>query len=281
VVIGEFQDIAAAFARRGWLPAEETYSTAVWKTIKSFLFGSQYRYSPVSPLYFFGRYQDFARQKELRAVFSIHHEPLTLVAAVDPGIQSIADLRSKRVSLGNPGFTQHRIVVDALEAAGLDPKGDISPQEVFASEAPAMLQDNRIDAYFFTVGHPSETIRMALSNERKARIVQISGPAIDKLVADNPFYIKTVLGMQRLYPGLAAQLDEVATFGVVATLCTSTRVPEEVVYTLTKIVFENLNEFRRQHPAFAGLTREGMREGLTAPLHPGAIKYYKEAGLMK
>jgi TRAP transporter TAXI family solute receptor len=220
-------------------------------------------------------------QKELRAVFSTHHEPLTLVAAVDPGIQSITDLRSKRVSIGNPGFTQHRIVVDALEAAGLDPKGDISPQEVFASEAPAMLQDNRIDAYFFTVGHPSETIRMALSNERKARIVPISGPAIDKLVADNPYYIKTVIGMQRLYPGLAGSLVDVDTFGVVATLCTSTRVPERVVYTLTKIVFENLDEFRRHHPAFAGLTREGMREGLTAPLHPGAIKYYKEAGLMK
>ncbi len=144
-----------------------------------------------------------------------------------------------------------------------------------------MLQDSRIDAYFFTVGHPSETIRMALSNERKARIVPISGPAIDKLVADNPFYIKTLIGMQQLYPGLAGQLDEVATFGVVATLCTSTRVSEDVVYNLTKIVFENLDEFRRQHPAFAGLTREGMREGLTAPLHPGAIKYYKEAGLMK
>jgi TRAP transporter TAXI family solute receptor len=87
--------------------------------------------------------------------------------------------------------------------------------------------------------------------------------------------------MQRLYPGLADQLDEVGTFGVVATLCTSTRVPEEVVYSLTKIVFENLDEFRRQHPAFAGLTKEGMREGLTAPLHPGAIKYFKEVGLMQ
>lgn len=220
-------------------------------------------------------------QKELRAVFSIHHEPLTLVAAVDPGIQNIADLRGKRVSIGNPGFTQHRIVVDALKAAGLDPKGDISPQEVFASEAPALLEDNRIDAYFFTVGHPSETIRRALSNKRRARVVPMSGPVIDKLAADNPYYIKTVIEMQRLYPGLAGQLDEVATFGVVATLCTSTRVPEEVVYTLTKIVFENLDEFRRQHPAFAGLTKEGMREGLTAPLHPGAIKYFKEVGLMQ
>ena len=220
-------------------------------------------------------------QKELRAVFSMHHEPLTLVAAVDAGIQSISGLRGKRVSLGNPGFTQHRIVVDTLKAAGLDPKHDISPQEVFASEAPAMLEDNRIDAYFFTVGHPSETIRRALSNERKARIIPISGPAIDRLAADHPYYIKTVIEMQRLYPDLTGPLGDVDTFGVVATLCTSTGVPDEVVYTLTKIVFENLDEFQHQHPALADLTKEGMLKGLTAPLHPGALKYYKEAGLMK
>jgi TRAP transporter TAXI family solute receptor len=220
-------------------------------------------------------------QKELRSVFSIHNEPLTLVAAVDAGIQSIADLRGKRVSLGNPGFTQRRIVVDALEAAGLDPKRDIYPQTVFASEAPALLEDNRIDAYFFTVGHPSETIRMALSSERKARIVPISGPAFDKLVAGKKYYIKMPIQVQRFYPGPENQMDDVATFGVVATLCTSSRVPEEVVYVLTKVVFENLEEFRRQHPALVNLTKEGMLNGLSAPLHPGALKYYKEVGLLK
>jgi TRAP transporter TAXI family solute receptor len=220
-------------------------------------------------------------QKELRAVFSLHNEPLTLVAAVDAGIQSIADLRGKRVSLGNPGFTQHRIVVDVLKAAGLDPKRDISPQEVFASEAPAMLEDNRIDAYFFTVGHPSETIRRALSTKRKARLIPISGPEIDKLLADKNYYIKTIIEMQRLYPDLKGPQAEVDTFGVVATLCTSARVPEEVVYVLTKVVFENIDEFRQQHPALAGLTKEGMLEGLSAPLHPGAIKYFRQVGLMQ
>jgi hypothetical protein len=216
----------------------------------------------------------------VRAVFSIHHEPLTLVAAEDTGVQSIADLRGKRVSIGNPGFTQHRIVVDALEAAGLDPKRDISAQTAFASEAPTLLQDNRLDAYFFTVGHPSETIRRALSNERKARIVPISGPAIDKLVAAKKYYAKMPIQVQRFYPGLAGPSDQVATFGVLATLCTSSRIPEEVVYMLTKIVFENFDEFRRQHPSFADLAKEDMLKGLSAPLHPGALKYYKEAGLM-
>jgi len=220
-------------------------------------------------------------QKELRSVFSLHNEPLTLVAAEDAGIQSIADLRGKRVSLGNPGFTQHRIVVDALKAAGLDPKRDISPQEVFASEAPAMLEDNRIDAYFFTVGHPSETIRRSLSTKRKARLIPISGPEIDKLLAAKSYYIKTIIEMQRLYPDLKGPLADVDTFGVVATLCTSSRVPEEVVYVLTKVVFENIDEFRQQHPALAGLTKEGMLEGLSAPLHPGAIKYFRQVGLMQ
>jgi TRAP transporter TAXI family solute receptor len=87
--------------------------------------------------------------------------------------------------------------------------------------------------------------------------------------------------VQRFYPGLAGPSDEVLTFGVLATLCTSSKIPEEVVYVLTKVVFENLDEFRRQHPAFVNLTKEGMLEGLSAPLHPGALKYYKEAGLLK
>jgi len=73
VIIGDFKDIAAAFARQGWLPAEETYATAVWKTIKSFLFGSRYRYSPVSPLYYFGRHQDLARQKPRHDIHERNH----------------------------------------------------------------------------------------------------------------------------------------------------------------------------------------------------------------
>ena len=219
-------------------------------------------------------------QKELRAVFSIHHESVTLVASVDAGISTIADLRGKRVNLGNPASGQHRNAIDALKAVGLDPQRDIFPQEVKASEAPTLLIDNRIDAFFCTVGHPSETIQLASSGQRKVRIIPISGPGIDKLVADNQFYIKTTLPVQRLYPNLEDSID-VSTFGVIATLCTASRLPADLVYTVTKEVFENLDGFRRQHPALVDLTKQGMLEGLSAPLHPGALKYYKEAGLMK
>lgn len=219
-------------------------------------------------------------QKELRAVFSLHHESVVLVAAVDAGINTIADLKGKRVNLGNPGSGQYRNAIDALKAVGIDPKRDILPEKVKATEAPALLLDNRIDAFFCTVGHPSETVQLASSGEREVRIIPIFGPAIDKLIADNKFYSKTTIPVQRLYPNLAIPMD-VSTFGVVATLCTSSKVPEDLVYTVTKEVFENLDGFRRQHPALVNLTKEGMLEGLSAPLHPGALKYYKEAGLVK
>jgi TRAP transporter TAXI family solute receptor len=220
-------------------------------------------------------------QKKLRSVMSIYPEQLTLVAAVDAGIESVADLKGKKVSLGNPGSSQHRMVINALEAVGLDPKQDIYVENIFASNAPDLLQDNVIDAYFFTVGHPNDTVKKALSGERKARIVPISGPGIDRLVGERKFYTRMPIHVQRLYPDLAGQLDEVDTFGVMATLCTSASVAEEVVYDLVKIIFANLQDFRRQHPALAELKKQTVLYGLSAPLHPGAVKYYTEAGLLK
>jgi TRAP transporter TAXI family solute receptor len=219
-------------------------------------------------------------QEELRSVFSIYHETVTLVAAVDAGVNTVADLKGKRVSLGNPGSSQHLNVINTLEAFGIDPEKDLLAQTVYASEAPALLQDALIDAYFFTVGHPSEIIRRGLSNERKSHIVPISGPGIDKLVAEKKYYTRYTIPIQRLYPGLGGPTG-VDTFGVMATLCTSSRVPDEIVYDVTKEVFENLDLFRRQHPALVELSKESMLKGISAPLHPGALKYYKEAGLIR
>jgi TRAP transporter TAXI family solute receptor len=218
-------------------------------------------------------------QKDLRSVFSLHDEAVTLVAAVDAGISTLADLKGKRVSLGNPGISRHRVVLDILAAAGLEPKRDLTQFDVMASDAPTLMQDNRIDAYFFVVGHPSETIQKALSGEREVRIIPISGPAIDRLVAKRSYYFQGSIALQRLYPGLGDQ-PNVPTMGVLAALCTSSRVSADVVYVLTKEIFENFETFRRQHPAFHDLSKKGMLEGLIAPLHPGAIRYYKEAGLL-
>jgi TRAP transporter TAXI family solute receptor len=219
-------------------------------------------------------------QKELRAVFSVHHESVCLVAAVDADINAIADLKGKKVNLGNPGSGHYQNAIDALLTAGINPENDIDAEKVKASEAPILLQENRVDAFFCTVGHPSETLQNATTGERKVRFIAITGPAIDQMVADKNYYTKTTVPVAQFYPG-AQDAADIKTFGVIATLCTSSNISDHVVYTITKEVFDNFVEFKRQHPALGDLTKKDMLKGFTAPVHPGATKYFKEAGLMQ
>ena len=121
-------------------------------------------------------------QKDLRAICSIHPESITLVAAVDAGIKTIKDLRGKRVNIGNPGSGQRQNSIDALTAAGLDWKKDIIAEGVKAAEAPGLLQDGRIDAFFYTVGHPSGAIKEATAGRRKVLIVPITSYSINILI---------------------------------------------------------------------------------------------------
>ena len=215
-------------------------------------------------------------QKDLRAVFSIHPESVTLVAAEDSGITSIQDLKGKRVNIGNPGSGQRQNSIDALTAAGIDYEKDLHVEQVKAAEAPGLLQDGRIDAFFYTVGHPSGAIKEATAGKRKVRIIPIVGT--DALIAKFPYYAPATIPV-KFYPG-AANTEDVPTFGVKATFVTSSKVPDDVVYAITKEVFDNLENFKKLHPAYEVLTKKEMLQGLSAPLHPGAVKYYREAGLM-
>ncbi len=214
-------------------------------------------------------------QKDLRAVFSIHPESVTLCASVDSGIKDIKDLKGKRVNIGNPGSGQRQNSIDALEANGIDWEEDLKAEQVKAAEAPGLLQDGRLDAFFYTVGHPSGAFKEASAGATKVRFVSISN--VDKLIDKYPYYAKSFIPVAQ-YPGARNDKD-VPTFGVKATFVTSSKVPDEVVYAITKEVFENFDAFKKLHPAYAVLTKEGMLEGLSAPIHPGAMKYFKEAGL--
>ncbi len=218
-------------------------------------------------------------QEDLRAVFSIHPESVTLVASVDSGIKDIKDLKGKRVNIGNPGSGQRQNSIDALEAVGLNYENDLQAEGVKAAEAPGLLQDGRLDAFFYTVGHPSGAFKEATAGATKVRFVPIGGPGIDALIKAKPYYAKSIIPIE-LYPG-AENDGDVDTFGVKATFVTSAKVPDEVVYALTKEVFDNFEEFKKLHPAYQVLTKEGMLDGLSAPIHEGAMKYYKEAGLKK
>ena len=213
---------------------------------------------------------------EIRAVMSVHPEPFTLVVRGDSGIESFADLKGKRVNVGNPGSGQRATMEVVMDAFGMG-MGDFAlATEYKGSEMAKQLCDGNIDAMIYTIGHPAAAIKEA-STTCDAKLVDVSGPEIDKLVADNPFYrVATIPG------GMYAGTDgDTTTFGVGATFVTSADVPEETVYIVAKSVMENIDDFRGLHPAFANLEpSEMVKDGLSAPLHDGAARAYKELGLI-
>ena len=209
-----------------------------------------------------------------RAVFSVHAEPFNVIARADSGIESFDDLKGKRVNVGNPGSGQRATMEVVLDAKGWTMDEFALASELKPAEQAAALGDNKVDAIIYTVGHPNGSIQEAVSTV-DAKLVPVEGEAIDKLVADNPFYAySTIPG--GMYKGTDA---DVKTFGVKATFVTSADVDEEVVYEVVKAVFDNFDRFKKLHPAFENLKEEEMiKDGLSAPLHDGAAKYYKERG---
>lgn len=219
---------------------------------------------------------DIGPQTELRSIFAIHPEPITLVVSENSGIKSVYDLAGKRLNLGNPGSGQLQNSKDVLIAAGFS-ENDISSEYVKAVEAPGLLNDERIDGFFYTVGHPNGNIKEATAGRIKVLIVPITGDVREKMLSSYPYYAEAIIPCE-FYPR-ALNADDIETIGVKATFVTSTRVDENVVYAITKVVFDNFEEFKAIHPAYKVLTKESMLKGLTAPIHRGALKYYKEAGL--
>ncbi|MCB1775692.1 MAG: TAXI family TRAP transporter solute-binding subunit, partial [Gammaproteobacteria bacterium] len=222
------------------------------------------------------KFEDQGPNKDLRAVFSVHAEPFTVVARRDSGITTFDDLKGKRVNIGNPGSGQRGTMEVVMQAKGWTNDDFTLVSELKAAEQSQALCDNKIDAMVYVVGHPNGSIKEATTSCDTV-LVAVDGPAVDKLVADNSYYRKAVIpgGM---YSGSDA---DVPTFGVGATFVSSTNTPADTVYQVVKAVFENFDDFRKLHPAFGTLKKEEMaKDGLSAPIHDGAAKYYKEAGLM-
>ncbi len=214
--------------------------------------------------------------KDLRAVFSIHPEPFTVVARKDSGIKNFEDIKGKRVNIGNPGSGQRGTIEVVMDAMGIKTSDLKLASELKAAEQASALCDNKVDAMVYVVGHPNGSIKEATTSCDSV-LVNVAGPAIEKLINDNSYY-RTATIPGGMYRGSDA---DTKTFGVGATFVSSAKVPEEVIYNVVKAVFENFDDFKKLHPAFANLKKaEMVKDGLSAPLHKGAIKYYKEAGLM-
>jgi uncharacterized protein len=214
--------------------------------------------------------------EDLRAVFALHPEPFTLLARADSGIETFDDLKGKRVNVSDPGSGSRATFGVLMEVKGWTMDDFALASELKSAEQSQALSDNNVDAIAFIVGHPNGSIQEATTTT-DARLISVSGPEVDALVEENPYYSKVVIpgGM---YPG---NPDDTETFGVGATLVTTADMSDEAVYELVKAVFENFEDFKKLHPAFAQLEKAEMTSaGLSAPLHPGAEKYYKEAGLM-
>lgn len=213
---------------------------------------------------------------ELRAVFSVHQEPFTVIARADSGIESFADLKGKRVNIGNPGSGQRGTMEVVMEKVGMTMDDFKLASELKSAEQSAAMCDNNVDAIIFTVGHPNGSIKEATTS-CEAKLIPVTGPEIDALVSENEYYAKAVIpgGM---YTGSDADTE---TFGVGATFVSSTNTDEETIYQIVKAVFDNFDRFKKLHPAFGNLKEEDMIvNNLSAPLHDGAAKYYKERGWM-
>jgi TRAP transporter TAXI family solute receptor len=223
-----------------------------------------------------GQYKDKAFA-DLRSVYSVHPEPFTVLARKEANIAKFEDFKGKRFNVGNPGSGTRASMEQLLGAMGWKLSDFSLASELKADEHGPALCDNKIDGFYYGVGHPSANIQDPTTT-CGAKLVALTGPVVEKLVKDNSYFAKATI------PGgmYSANPNPTETYGVMATLVTSAKVPDDVVYNLVKATFDNFEEFKKLHPAFANLDPEKMvKDGLSAPLHPGAVKFYKEKGWIK
>ena len=214
---------------------------------------------------------------DLRSLFSLHSEALTVVAHADAGIKAFDDLKGKRVNIGNPGSGMRATMDEVMQAKGWDLNVFKAALQFRATEQTKKLCDKEFDAFVFATGHPNGSIQEVTST-CPSKIISVEGPTIDELIQEYPYYAPATIpgGMYAVNP------DEVHTFGVKATLVATKDVDDELVYQVVKSVFDNFDDFKTTHPILSTLNKRAMIEnGLTAPLHEGAKRYYREAGLIQ
>jgi TRAP transporter TAXI family solute receptor len=223
------------------------------------------------------QFKDAGAYTDLRSVFSLHPEPFTVVTRKEANITKFEDLKGKRFNVGNPGSGTRASMEELLGAMGWKMSDFGLAAELKADEHGPALCDGKIDGFFYAVGHPSANIQDPTTT-CGAKLVSLTGPAIDKLVAEKPYYAKATIPAG-LYPN---NPQATQTYGVLATFVSSSKVPADTIYQVVKAVFENFEDFKKLHPALANLKPEEMiKNGLSAPLHEGAVRYYKEKGWMK
>lgn len=223
-----------------------------------------------------GKFADDGAYPELRAIFSVHPEPLHVMARADAGISSVADFKGKRINIGNPGSGTRVLAETLMAAAGVSPSDFALAAELKSSEQSAALCDGKIDATIWAAGLPNGS-SMEATSTCEVKILDLTSSGLADILAANSAYAAAGIpgGM---YPN---NPDDIASWGPKATFVTSAGTPDDVVYAVVQGVFDNFDAFKKLHPAFSRLVETDMiKDGLSADLHPGAVKYYKERGWM-
>jgi TRAP transporter TAXI family solute receptor len=224
--------------------------------------------------------QEFAHNKadtELRTIFTLHTEAFTVLARDGSGIGNVRDLRGKRIGIGYDGSGMRATAEEFIAAEGWNAGSFAAMIPLKAGEQAAALCSGKIDALLSTTGHPNGGMQ-EITSRCKTNLIAVEGPEIVNLLKKNPYYVNVVL------PGgmYAGTQKPTATFGVKAALVTTSRMSDEVIYQIVKAVFDNLDNFKTLHPVFSTLDKNAMAtQGIVAPLHPGALRYFKENGLIQ
>jgi TRAP transporter TAXI family solute receptor len=221
-------------------------------------------------------WKDRGPQKDLRAVFSLHTDSITVVATLASGIRTTRDLIGKRVDIGHPDSGSRQNAIDALDVAGIDWREDMIVYGDDPDDRSSKYLRGELDAFFHTVGHPTMDIRFAVNSLPRARLIPLSN--IEKLLSTHPYYSRSVIPIG-LYPDVENEND-VETVGVKAIFLTSAKIPDEIVYSITRAVFDDIESLGKFDPVLKTLSRTSMLEDVTVPLHSGALRYYEEAGLL-
>jgi TRAP transporter TAXI family solute receptor len=217
--------------------------------------------------------------KNLRTIMTIHAEPLTFIVAKKSGIKSLSDMKGKRINIGNAGSGQRNTVEMLFENSDLSKSMLKAAQELKASETSRALKDDKIDGYFYVVGHPNSNIKEA-ANATKIDIINITADnfkSFDKIMKKYPYYGIGVIP-DGTYRGVKGDRK---TFGVKATLVTSAKTSDKAVTAILDAIYKNFEKFTQLHPAYKGLTKEATLQGLGAPLHKAAKAYFEKNGLLK
>ena len=213
--------------------------------------------------------------KNLRVVMSIHPELLTFVVRKDSGIKTLADIKGKTINIGNPG-SGNEAAVSLLFSQPTLKNIKFRKEGLKAAESPNALKDKKIDGYFYMVGHPTANIKDA-ANSTQIDLVNLDTPAVKKLVNEKPYYAFGTIPAG-LYKGVN---HDTKTYGVKAILVTSSGMSDKAVYAMAKSVLDNFAKFKKLHPAYKHLTKKDLLKGFDHKiLHPGAVKAFKEAGLL-